>query len=207
MELQEQACCTQKGLWGSYALLLQSPTDSSGLWDKALNYNSSSSHARPLHSEAWKDPVIPFSGWRFPSSLPCSLRPGEPHSALLDLCANPFVLRGRLVQCVKGKAAGSQGQGTVGWQRLGAALPRVATSPWSPISSSPPASPRPHAASTLPASLSLLEYIKSGKTCYCTRHRGVFWFFKACFCVRQRGFKVDLFTSELSSPSNTCFGF
>lgn len=33
---------------GSYALLLQSPTNSSRLWDKAVNCKSSSSHTNPL---------------------------------------------------------------------------------------------------------------------------------------------------------------
>lgn len=187
MELQERSRCVQKGLLGSYALLLQTPTDCSRLWDEALNSNGSSSHASPLRCPesakgSYNPPLRPQAS--SPAALPAQTwaaacyRTGPFCKAISS--ARPA---GTAVRRARHREATGTGAGWVGAGMGHGCVPRHSTALCqgqlparsSPASFSPPASPQPflsgpHAASSLPASLPLFEYIKLDKTSYRTRN-------------------------------------
>lgn len=104
----------QKGLLGCDTLLLHTLTNSSELWDKALSYNSNSSHESPLCcSESIKGSYNPLL--RPEASF--MLWPGEMHSVVLNLLAKLFLL-GAWLWC-KGQGTGKtplKGQGMARWE-------------------------------------------------------------------------------------------
>ena len=192
-------------------------TDSSGLWDKALNCNSSSSHASPLCCpESIKGSSNPLL--RPEASSPAALHAQTWGAALCH--TGPFCKPissaspvGAAVRRARHRGATVAGDGCVPWQCR--SLPRGSCQPAAALRAPRllllriPFLSGPHAASSLPASLPLFEYIKLGKTSYCTRNctEDFFVSLKCASVLRQKAFKVDLFTSELSSPSDTCFVF
>lgn len=181
---------------GSYALLLQSPTNSSRLWDKAVNCKSSSSHTNPLCCpESIKGSYNPL------------LRPEASSHAVLRIqtwgvalgrsgpFCNPVSSTSWVGAAVQGQDSGE----SLGWKPGGrcAMAPRSTQGQLpacgSPASSALPASPYPFlsgptAAASRPTSLPLFEYMTVGKTSYHTRNRGVLCFFKVCFCAKTKRF-------------------